>query len=134
MKKMQKGFTLIELLVVIAIIGILSSVVAVSIGSSRSKANIAAFKSEAAAFPAALASICDTRVLVLATDVPAVGSHTVGVAVSGKDPTSSTVCSKSGTGNWAVTITATNTAVATACGTATIDPTGVAFANPTTCK
>jgi len=60
MLKNNKGFTLIELLIVIAIIGILASVVLVSLNSGRNKANAAATKSTLSSLQAGIALCCES--------------------------------------------------------------------------
>lgn len=122
-KTFSRGFTLIELLIVIAIIGILASVVLVSLSGGRDKAKVAVFKQQTNSFKTAVIELCDTMALPDAnTIITNIDGGTLPDGITFADADVSTSCGALGDQTFAITVHSVN--LTTAC-TATVEETGI---------
>jgi type II secretory pathway pseudopilin PulG len=123
-------------LIVIAIIGILASIVLVSLSGARTKAQTAAFKSEASGAVSSFILACDTDLASLNTSITTAAASAnvspISAATAGNGTTAGTAsCGSTGTGQFNITFPAENAGVPVACDTTSVTQAGATF--PTGC-
>lgn len=106
MKYKKKGFTLVEVLFVVMVVGIIASIVLVSISGARARARDVSFKSAVSSYRTAAVSQCMSGYLSSSNPIiPHSSSVTFRVAEVSAGGAGSSACGPMGTGLFSIKLT-----------------------------